>query len=485
MSRLHQFIPLAMLLVAPAQEPTTPESPPNILLIVADDQGYADLGFLGLARDVSTPVLDTLAKGGIYFPNSYASSPICNPSRVGMLTGRYQQRWNNFFYGGGLGLPSEAVTIAERLRAAGYATGYFGKVHTGGPDRKPEASGFPLNQGFDRFYGTTTGGRVHYLRHGPGARKEFGKAAGQMAVGPLWDDDQQVEFDGFTTEAFGAQARAFIEEQRDQPFFALVAFNAVHNFAWQLPDAELEARGLDKFPDWDPEKESYLDWYEHVHHRDWPEGRAYYLAQLECMDREVGRLLDQLDELGITDSTLVIYTVDNGGCVPDWANNGPLAGSKYHLLEGGTRTPTLMRLPGVLPEGRTHQGILSALDIAPTICELVGIDAPEDEFDGIGQLSALRGERAPNDKRDLHWDIQWQWSLRRGNWKLMQTMDESFARHEADFEQVGVRLGTHLYDLGEDPGETSNLAAEKPELVERLVKAHEDWRSSMQREQAK
>jgi len=154
---------LALSLLARQADDSRAEAPTpsNILLIVADDQGYADLGFLGWKDDVKTPRLDELAKQGSYLPNAYASAPICNPSRVGMLTGRYQQRWNNYFYGGGRGLPADSITLAERLKGAGYATGYFGKVHTGGPDRNPAAAGFPLNTGFDRFYGTTTGGRVH------------------------------------------------------------------------------------------------------------------------------------------------------------------------------------------------------------------------------------------------------------------------------------------------------------------------------------
>ncbi|MFT5151404.1 MAG: arylsulfatase A-like enzyme, partial [Planctomycetota bacterium] len=449
---------------------------PNVLLIVADDQGYADLGFLDWKDDVRTPELDRLAAESIYLPNAYASAPICNPSRVGMLTGQYQQRWNNFFYGGGNGLPAETTTIAERLRAAGYATGYFGKVHTGGPDRSPEAYGFPLNFGFQRFFGTTTGGRVNYLHHGPKAKKAFGKAAGQMAVGSMWNDREAIDFEGFTTEAFGQEARTFIEEQHEQPFFAMVAFNAVHNFAWQLPKKELEVRGLDAFPDWDPKLEPYLEWYKRVHRRDWPEGRAYYLAQLECMDREVGLMLDQLDALGIAENTIVIYTVDNGGCVPDWADNGPLAGSKYHLLEGGTRTPTIIRMPGSAREASTYKGVFSALDLAPTLCDWIGVEADPAEFDGSSQLARLQGTASAPEERELHWDIRWQWSVLRGKWKLMHTTDPDFAKRESNFEQVAVRSGVHLYDLEADPGEVHNLAPDKPELVAELTALHNAWR---------
>jgi arylsulfatase A-like enzyme len=452
---------------------------PNVVLIIADDQGYADLGFLGMKSDVQTPRLDRLAKQGVYFPNSYATSPICNPSRVGLLTGRYQQRWNNYYYGGGQGLPSEVITLPERFKEAGYATGYFGKVHTGGPDRNPKAAGFPLNWGFDRFYGTTTGGRVHYLHHSKAAVEKYGKAAREMMVAPMWSDDQQVEFEGFTTEAFGQQAREFIAQNHDQPFFAVVAFNAVHNFAWQLPEAELKARGLAEVPDWNPETEKYLDWYKRVHRRAWPEGRAYYLAQLECLDREVGRLMDQLNELNLTDNTIVVYTVDNGGCVPDWADNGPLAGSKYHLLEGGTRTPTIIRLPNTSSAGKSNQAIFSALDVAPTLCQIANIPFKANEFDGINQIDLFNSNKSQPTSRDLHWDSGWQWSVRSGDWKLMVTVDENRAQHSSDFEQVDVRLGTHLYHLAKDPSETINLAEKFPNQVTRLRQLHHDWRATI------
>ena len=208
---------------------------------------------------------------------------------------------------------------------------------------------------------------------------------------------------------------------------------------------------------------------------------GYYLAQLECLDREVGRLLDQLDELGVADNTLVIYTVDNGGCVPDWADNGPLAGSKYHLLEGGTRTPTLIRLPGVLPAGQVHDGIFSSLDMAPMICELADIETEENAFDGRSQLAELQGEREADADRELHWDIGWQWSVRAGDWKLLVTTDEQRARRQSDYEQVDVRLGEHLYDLADDPGETTNLADQHPEIVRDLRQRHVAWRAEVGR----
>lgn len=458
---------------------TQRERRPNILLILADDQGWADFSYLGLKDDVSTPHLDKLAAQGVTMPQAYASSPICNPSRVGLITGRYQQRWNNYYYGGGRGLPSEAITLAERLKTAGYATGYFGKVHTGGPDNGPGKPGFPLEQGFDRFFGTTCGGRVHYLYHSREAQAKYGKAAGQMEVEPMWDDDEQVEWEGFTTVDWTNKAIEFIDQHPDRPWFTFINHNAVHNFAWQLPAEELEARGLEFVPDWNSDEIGYREWYAKMHRRDWPEGRAYYLAQLECLDREVGRLLDHVEARGMADNTLVIYTVDNGGCVPDWADNGPLAGSKYHLLEGGTRVRSFVRMPGVFPEGRVHEDVFSCLDFAPTICELAGIATEQGAFDGRSQVAELQGKRKPKPSRALHWDIGWQWSVRLGDWKLMVTENAQRAQGSSNFEQVSVRLGTHLYHLGEDPGETNNLAESRPNLVALLTSRHKAWRASM------
>lgn len=452
---------------------------PNLLLILADDQGWADFSYLGMKDDVSTPNLDQLAAEGVSMTQAYASSPICNPSRVGLITGRYQQRWNNFYYGGGQGLPAEAITLAERLKAAGYATGYFGKVHTGGPDNGPDKPGFPLNQGFDRFFGTTCGGRVHYLYHSREAQRRYGKAAGQMEVEPMWDDREQIEWEGFTTVDWTTKTIEFIRQHPDRPWFAFLNHNAVHNFAWQLPDDELEARGLERFPDWNADEIEYREWYKGVHRRDWPEGRAYYLAQLEVLDREVGRLLDAVEQYSDPANTIVVYTVDNGGCVPDWADNGPLAGSKYHLMEGGTRVRTFVRMPDVIPAGRVHEGVFSCLDLAPTICEMIGLPTEAGAFDGLSQLAQLQGKKPADATRTLHWDTGWQWSVRMGDWKLLVTTNENRARSSANFEQVDVRFGTHLYHLGEDPGETTNLAEDRPDLVELLSARHASWRASI------
>ena len=165
--------------------------------------------------------------------------------------------------------------------------------------------------------------------------------------------------------------------------------------------------------------------------------------------------------------------------MPDWADNGPLAGSKYHLMEGGTRVRTFVKMPGVLPEGRVHEGVFSCLDLAPTICELVGVATERGAFDGRSQLAELKGERKADPNRTLHWDTGWQWSVRMGDWKLLVTTNENRARSSANFEQVDVRFGTHLYNLAEDPGEEHNLAAQRPDLVDMLTERHRAWRASL------
>ena len=171
--------------------------------------------------------------------------------------------------------------------------------------------------------------------------------------------------------------------------------------------------------------------------------------------------------------------VDNGGCVPDWADNGPLAGSKYHLLEGGTRTRTLLRFPGVLPAGIEYDGMFSALDLAPTLCELLQVDYDDGAFDGRSQVAELCGRRAPDTDRVLHWDTGWQWSVRAGPGKLMVTEDEQRARRSAEFEQVDVRTGVHLYHLDRDPSERTNLADSQAERVRELRQRHRNWRRAI------
>lgn len=444
---------------------------PNILLIVSDDHGHADRSALG-SPDARTPALDRLAAEGTTFTDAYVTAPICSPSRAALITGRYQQRWGATWFDSSEIGPDR--TIAERLRDAGYATGYFGKVHYGS-EAGPHDRGAPPRHGFDEsFYGLAgqSMGRLHYLRHSRADVDAYGDAAEAMGVQPLWQGDEPVEVDEFLTDAFADRAASFIERHRDEPFFAMVAFNAVHNFAWQLPAHELERRGLPAFEDWHPGAAEYLDWYDGAISPNLPNGRAYYLAQLERMDQSIATLLTTLDDLGLADDTIVVYLTDNGGSACNFGDNGELRGTKYTLWEGGIRVPFLVRWPEVAPAGASHDQVVSALDLAATFSAAAG--AATDDLDGLDLVDVL-AEGAGHTA--LHWDCDWQWAVRQGDWKLSWCDASSPTAHYIrTVEHTSAGDGYFLADLARDRAERHDLSAAHPEVVADLVARHQAWR---------
>lgn len=478
---LPLFLAACVACVSPSTiKPSGPGGPPNVVLIVADDQGYADLGCAGLADDVVTPNLDRLAAAGVRFTQAYATSPICNPSRAGLQTGCYQQRYGVSWYGGPGIHDASYPTIAERMKDAGYATGYFGKVHYGKGDSDPTDRNFPLGHGFDRFFGATSA-RKHYLHHRAEleaafleSKREHGRKGQSLRQGPLWDDAEKVDVDGFSTELFGERACAWIRERGDEAFFLQLSFNAVHNFTHQLPAESLEEQGLEGYRDWDPAVEEYYDWYVQGRKPNCPEGRAYYLGQLHFLDREVGRVLDCLRERGLAENTLVLYVGDNGGSTPIYADNGPLRGSKYTLYEGGIRVPLIVSWPGRFDAGIVSDNVVSAMDLLPTICAAAGVDA-SGSLDGFDLAPLLTGAD-PNLHHDLLvWDTGHETALRRGKWKLRTATED---RH-AQYEMVELETGVFLYDLEADPGETCNLATEYPDVLQVLQVTHAAWREGI------
>ena len=373
------------------------QGPANVLVIVADDQGWADLGCMGINKDVSTPHLDALAATGVRFTQAYATSPICNASRAGLITGCYQQRFGTYWYGGkGIHDP-RFTTLPEVLSAAGYACDYVGKFHYGsGKATRPGNRSFPVEHGFATFLGFA-GGRKHYLHHTSAHERAFQKVKRQhkrkgqsLRQGPMWQGRKNVDVVGFSTEVFGGEARRRIdaraEEKPSRPFYLHLSFNAVHNFTHQLPRSELEKRGLKGWHDWDPAKEDYYDWYRRGRMKPdgsgHPEGRAWYLAQLEHLDREVGRVIAHLEAKGVRDDTIIVYVGDNGGSTPIWANNGPLRGSKYTLYEGGIRVPLIVSWPKKFKGGRVVDNVVSTMDLLPTLCALTSSKTP-DHVDGL------------------------------------------------------------------------------------------------------
>ncbi|TCC23653.1 sulfatase [Kribbella speibonae] len=447
---------------------------PNILLIVSDDHGYADRSALGAQPDVRTPALDRLAAEGVSCTDAYVTAPICSPSRASIISGRYQQRWGGQWFDSAAFPPDDVPTLAEILRDQGYRTGYFGKVHYGKEGVGDRAC--PPHHGFDEtLYGLAgqSFGRLNYLHHSDESVESYGQpAAHHMAVQPLLSGDEPVEHEGFLTAEFGRRAAEFMDADDERPYFCMVAFNAVHNFCWQLPDSELEARGLPAFRDWSPDADGpFMEWYDDVIVPNLPHGREYYLAQLELMDAEIGRLLDLAG-----DDTIVVYVTDNGGSTCNFGDNAPLRGTKYTLWDGGIRIPMLWRWPDRLPAGRRTDALVSTMDLVPTLAAAAG--ATVEGSDGVDLLPVLTGDAEPAHE-NLHWDCGFQWAVRSGEWKLSWVADDANTRHLRDYEHAPMGEGWFLANLADDIGEQTNQLSAQPEIADRLRSLHADWRAEV------
>jgi arylsulfatase A-like enzyme len=416
----------------PVRAETPGARKPNILVIVADDLGNADLGCQG-GKEIPTPNIDSIAKNGVRFTNGYVSCPVCSPTRAGLLTGRYQQRFGHEFNPGNpgpgdpyfetFGLPLEEKTIADSLKAQGYRTGMVGKWHLGfAPPYHP------LKRGFEEFYGFL-GGSHPYLE--PGKK---GKPAILRGVEP-------VEEETYLTEAFAREAAAFVERRKADPFFLYLTFNAVH--------APIEApqKYLDRFPS-----------IEDKTHRT-------YAAMLSALDDAVGVVLSKLRETGIENDTLIFFVSDNGGPTPaTTASNGPLKATKGTVYEGGIRVPFLIQWKAQLPMGKEDDRPVIALDILPTAVGASGASVPpEQRVDGVDLVPFVLGSKEGTPHERLFWRFGERRAMREGNLKL-------------------VRIGENpaeLYDLSKDIGEAEDLAEEKPELVKKLSEAYEGWNSQL------
>lgn len=461
---------------------------PNILLIISDDHGYADRSATGNAPDAHTPGLDRLAARSTEFTNAYVSAPICSPSRAGLIAGAYQKRWGAGWFGTSEFPPEDYRVLPEQLKNLGYRTGYFGKVHYG--SEKPGDRACPDRHGFDESYYGLAGmqtGRLNYLHHGEAAEEKYGEASRYMAVLPMIENGTEVPLEGFLTDELAGRTRDFItesvENDGDAPFFAMLAFNAVHNFCWQLPEEELRARGLPAKSDWFPpgselneSGEGYEEWYQEAISPNLEHGREYYLAQLELMDRQIGLTLDHLDELGVAENTIVIYLTDNGGSTCNYGNNAPLAGTKYTLWEGGIRVPFLVSWPGGgVPEGATNDSLTISLDILPSLVAAAGGEIPH-TTDGTDLLKRARGEES-GAGRTLHWDTEWQWAVRDGDWKLtwVEDKDGGWSDQIRTYEHADAGRGLRLFNLAQDPGESDNLVEADPEKAAELLDKQRGW----------
>jgi len=433
----------AMGIVADSEKVSAAESRPNIVLLVADDLGHADLGFQG-GRDIPTPHLDALAAGGVRFTNGYVSGPYCSPTRAGLLTGRYQQRFGHEFNGGGpgasggvpFGLPTTETTIADRLKEAGYATGLVGKWHLGAAPKF-----HPQRRGFDEFFGFLGGAHTY-------------RVAESIDV---FRGTEPVKETAYLTDAFAREAVSFIDRHKGSPFFLELAFNAVHT------PMEATDERVAKFA-------SITD-----------PTRRTYAAMLSALDDAVGAVIGKLRESGLEENTLIVFFSDNGGpTMPGTTINGsrndPFRGSKRTTLEGGVHVPFVLSWKGKLPAGKVYEKPVIQLDVLPTALAAAGVAPRTDwKLDGVDLLPYLTGAetKAPHDS--LYWRLGEQAAIRRGEWKLV--------RYDAALDTPGERSNGadvkvtpfRLYNLAEDQGEAHDRSAEYPDTAKELLAAWEDW----------
>ena len=415
---------------------------PNIVVILADDLGYADIGVHG-CKDVPTPNIDRIAARGVRFTDAYANGSFCTPTRAALMSCRYQHRYGIEDLGGPL--PKQAVTLPQRLRDAGYATGMVGKWHLG------TTEGFtPLDRGFDEFFGFLGGGHQYFIQQG--AKGEYNA--------PILRGRKPVEERRYLTEAFGEEAADFVGRQRDaeRPFFLYLAFNAVHTPLQATEKHRARFTGMS-----DPRRQTYA-------------------AMLSAMDEAVGLVLWKLEETRKLDRTLVIFTNDNGGPTTRNAVNGsrndPLRGSKCETFEGGVRVPMLMQWPGVIDAGSTYSKPVMTFDVSATALAAAGADSGG--IDGADLLPFVKGSKSGTPHDALFWrsrTMSDNFGARQGDWKYVHSTegDSSPGPRQRPAKEM-------LFNLAADMGERNDVAAAHPAKLAEIRKLYEAWSAEVDAE---
>lgn len=477
--KMKKIIPLILLGLSLAS--LNAAKKPNILIIMSDDQGYGDISCYGGSPDVQTPNMDKLAASGIRFTDGYVTAPICNASRTAILTGRYQQRFGCQWFSSGR-LPDEKVpTLAETLRKAGYRTHKLGKTHfPGGNEDRVASRQHPLSHGFDTFFGII--GNHDLKRFTQDDIEKFGKRHWQN-VGPMWENNQKVDMKGYSTEILTDRAIKIIEENsKDKPFYLHLSYLAVHTPTWQAPQKYLDKYGLEGLDDslkHSAFKSKVI--YKGNQLRNPEEWRKRYLAALDCLDNNIGRVLSALKKSGELENTLIVFLSDNGGTRITASNNAPLRGSKYYLNEGGVRVPYIVSYPKLFPQGKVSPALVSSLDIYPTVLDVTGVPDQNLKLDGLSLVGKIEGK--PTDK--VHDAIFWQtkngWAVRQGDYKLRMIKKT----HKVAPWPVVEEKGLALYNLQKDIGESSDLAEQMPEKVKTLSELYQAWSKSISPAQSK
>ena len=441
------------------------QTKPNVVVILADDLGHGDIGAYG--GDIPTPRIDSIAQGGVRFTAGYVTAPVCNPSRAGLMSGRYQQRWGQEFNyqtttpdgAPRNSLPQVERTLGSAMKAQGYATGAIGKWHLG-----MQPGYHPLDRGFDEFFGMASGTK-YVERSWPGIHVYDGLARFDRSQPPgdgesddpartarrgLVRGRKDAPLEEYVTDQLAKEAVAFIDRHRSEPFFLYVAFNAPH--------APLETT--------DPYYQRVAQFSD--------ERKRIHAAMIVALDDGVGRILDRLQEIGAAENTIVVFTSDNGGpevSDADGRCNAPYIGHKRNLYEGGIRLPYMIRWPSRVRAGGTFTEMVSTLDLFPTLLAATGAKPDTDSarpLDGVDLLPFISGDGrngAPHES--LYWRSGPNGAVRQGRYKLI----------------VGGGL-VRLYDLEKDPKESHDLSAAMADRVAALRKAWDAWNAQLSTERA-
>ncbi|PKI16657.1 sulfatase-like hydrolase/transferase [Colwellia sp. 12G3] len=415
---------------------------PNLIIILTDDQGYKDVGFNG-STDIKTPNIDRIAKEGTRFTNGYVSYPVCGPSRAGLLTGRYQDRFgftSNPTMDPSIaqnGIPTTEKNIAEVLKPAGYTSGIIGKWHMGThPDLRPN------KRGFDYFYGFLSGGHQYFPEDLTLNDLDDVKYKYDWYRTRLLENEQRVDTSEYLTDELSHEAVNFIKRESDKPFFLYVAYNAPHT--------PLQA------------SQKYLDRYQDIKDKK----RRTYAAMVSAVDDGVGHILATLKEQGIDDNTLVVFLSDNGGARNNASDNGELRGHKNDLFEGGVRVPFAARWPNKIPAGVDYHQPVSSLDILATMVVQAKVDISKNKaLDGTDLMPYITNEKSGSPHDILFW---------------RHVKSNSHAVRSGTDKLVQVKKDTMVFDLDKDFGESKNVADQKIEKEDLMQKAYQQWESQLQ-----
>lgn len=395
---------------------TTAPVKPNIIVILLDDAGYADFGFMG-CKDLRTPNIDQLAAQSVRFTDAHVSASVCSPSRAGILTGRYQQRFGHECNDGeGFSGMDVAETILPKLLLQQqYATAAFGKWHLGFQPNQ-----HPLEKGFQYYYGFLGGGRSYFYRPDKDDKKG--------APNALLENHKQVAFDGYLTDVLGDKAAEYIRQNRNHPFFMYWAPNAVHT---PMEANEADLKKFEGHP------------------------RQKLAAMTFTVDRAIGKLITELKKQGLFENTLIFFLSDNGGAHNNQSINLPLKGFKGNEYEAGHRVPFFVSWPKKIGPGKVYKGLASSLDILPTALEAAGVSRTvPNQLDGVSLLPFLTGNKQGSPHQQLVWRKDAAAAIRLNEYKLLRVQG----------------LGERLYNLEKDPGETTDLQFVQPEVSELLRK---------------